>query len=145
MIGRAKAGDSTPMPFLVALTVIVVVLIGIGVTAWLQRGPDNEREAVVRAVLGQNDALQRLDYPDFRASTCAQLAGTQTDVLARQRQSVEQRGARYVENVTGVSVDGDRATATVIYYFGSARDDKITSTTTVLREDGSWRVCTAGP
>ena len=32
---------------------------------WANRGTDDEREAVVRAALGQNDALQRLDYGGF--------------------------------------------------------------------------------
>lgn len=153
MIGRRSTGDgdtegadgATAMPFLVALAVIVAVLIGIGVSAWLQRGPDGEREAVVRAVLGHNDALQRLDYPAYRANTCARLAGTSSEVLARQRESADERGARYVENVLGVTIDGDRASAEVSYYFDRARDDKVSIDTTVVREDGSWRVCTAGP
>ena len=83
------------------------------------RGDDTEREAVVRAALAQNDALQRLNYPDFRANTCAQQAGVEAEVLARQRDSVATKGARYVDNVTGMSIDGDQATATVIYYFAS--------------------------
>ena len=100
---------------------------------------------MVRAALGQNDALQRLDYADFRANTCAQEAGAEADVLARQRNSVEDKGARYVNNVTSVTVQGDRASADVSYYFAGARDVKYDVPTTFVREDGTWRVCTPGP
>ena len=95
----------------------------------------------MRAALGQNDALQRLDYPGFRANTCAEQAGHAAEVLDRQRSSAAQRGARYVDNVTGVSIVGDKATANVVYYFGNTKDTKIDSATTFVREDGSWRVC----
>ena len=112
---------------------------------WTNRGTDTEREAVVRAAVGQNDALQRLDYADFRANTCAQQAGVEAEVLARQRNSVAAKGARYVDNVTGVSIDGDRATANVSYYFAVDKDDKVDTVTDFVREDGAWRVCSPGP
>lgn len=144
-----EAGDSTdgatPWPILIALAIAVLVLIGIGLTTLLNRGVDDDREAVVRAALGQNDALQRLDYADFRANTCAAEAGSEADVLDRQRNSVAAKGNRYVNNVTAVSVDGDRATANVSYFFAGARDATIDTATTFVREDGSWRVCSAGP
>jgi hypothetical protein len=135
----------TPLPFLAALAVIVLVLIGIGGMAFLRRHADTEREAVVRAALAQNDALQRLDYRDFRSHTCAQLAGVEAEVIAQQRDSSAAKGARYVDDVSGVSIDGDRATASVTYSFGHSRDAKIGTATTFAREDGVWRVCTPGP
>src|SRR6476469_9417898 len=93
--GRARSA----LPFLAALAIIVLVVAGIGLMTLARRGEDSQREAVVRAALGQNDALQRLDYAAFRANTCAQQAGRETEVLDRQRSSVAQRGARYVDNV----------------------------------------------
>jgi hypothetical protein len=148
MIGRKDDDDTdgaTPWPFIGALAVILLVVIGIGLMSLLNRGSDDQREAVVRAALGQNDALQRLDYGAYRANTCAQLAGTEVDTVARQHSSVAAKGPRYVDNVTGVSVDGDNATAQVSYYFDKSKDDKIGVATTFVREDGTWRVCTAGP
>lgn len=140
-----KSDNATPWPFLGALAIIVLVVIGIGVLRLINRDAANEHEAVVRAALGQNDALQRLDYRDFRANTCAQQAGAEAEVLARQRDSVAQKGARYVNNVTGVTIDGDRATANVSYYFAGDKDTKIDTVTTFVREDGGWRVCSPGP
>ena len=91
------------------------------------------------------DALQRLDYADFRANTCARDAGKEADVLDRQRNSVAAKGARYVGNVTDVSISGETASAVVTYYFEHNRDDKTDVRTAIVREDGAWRVCTAGP
>lgn len=133
---------STPLPFIAALAIIVLVLLGIGGITLANRGKDSQKEAVVRAAIGQNDALQRLDYPAFRANTCLRLAGTENDVLARQRKSVADKGTRFVNNVTEVTVDGDTATANVSYYFASDKDAKIDAKTEFVREDGSWRVCT---
>ncbi|MBI3214590.1 MAG: lumazine-binding protein [Mycobacterium sp.] len=144
--GADDADDgASPLPFLGALAIILLVVIGIGAVTLSNRGEDNEREAVVRAALAQNDALQRLDYGAFRANTCAQQAGTEATVLGGQRDSTAAKGARYVDNVTAVSVDGDRATATVAYYFADSKDAKIDIATTFVREDGAWKVCTAGP
>ena len=132
---------STPWPIFAALAIIVLVLLGIGGITLANRGGDRQEEAVVRAAIGQNDALQRLDYPAYRANTCLRLVGTEADVLDRQRDSVADKGARYVENVTKVAIEGDTATATVSYYFAKDRDDKVDTATTFVREDGTWRVC----
>ena len=45
-------------------------------------------------------------------------------MLARQRDSVAKRGERFVDDVTDVEIDGDRATAKVTYHFDKAPDDK---------------------
>ena len=66
-------------------------------------------------------------------------------MLDRQRTSVAAKGGRYVGNVTDVSMSGDTASATVTYYFERNRDDKTDVRTALVREDGAWRVCTAGP
>jgi hypothetical protein len=148
MVAMSDTDDNdgaTPWPFIGALAIAVLVVGGIGVMTWANRGSGDEREAVVRAALGQNDALQRLDYGDFRANTCARQAGAESEVLARQRNSVATKGARYVDNVTGVSIDGDRATANVSYYFAVDKNAKIDTVADFVREDGAWRVCSAGP
>lgn len=135
----------TMAPFIGALVIIVVVVIAV----WLfnvfgtDKTPEDQR--VGRAAVGQNDALQREDYADFATYTCAKERGTEVDVLARQRDSVSKKGARFVDDVTEVKIDGDRATATVTYHFDKAADDKKPVPMTFVREDGAWKVCSTGP
>ena len=104
---------------------------------------------VGRAVVGQNDALQRSAYADFQRYTCATQQGTENQLLADQRQSVNARGARYVDDVKDVTVTGDRATATVVYHFekseNSADSNKVSAAMTFVRENGDWKVCSPGP
>ena len=131
-------------PFLAALAIIVIVVIAI----WLinvfegDRTPEDQR--VGTAAVGQNDALQRGNFADFGTYTCVKLRGVEADVLARQRDSVAKRGARFVDDVTDVKIDGDRATATVTYHFEKAPDDKTPVPMTFVREDGAWKVCSTG-
>ena len=66
-------------------------------------------------------------------------------MVARQRDSAAKRGARFVDDVTDVKIDGDRATATVTYHFDKAPDEKTPVPMTFLREDGAWKVCSTGP
>ena len=86
------------------------------------RTPEDQR--VGRAAVGQNDALQRENFADFGTYTCEKVRGSEADVLARQRDSAAKRGARFVDDVTDVKIDGDRATATVTYHFDKAPDDE---------------------
>lgn len=130
----------TIAPFLGALAIIVLVVIGIVV--FNSSGDDSPRpEDVGVAVVGQNDALQRMNYADYRKYTCRAHHGTEADILAQQRDSVAKHGQRYVDDVTAIRIDGDRATAVVTYHF-----DKTVHTTSggeliFAREDGAWKVC----
>jgi hypothetical protein len=139
------ADRPTMAPFLGALAIIVIVLIAI----WLfnafggDRTPEDQK--VGRAAVGQNDALQRENFADFSKYTCKKLQGTQADVIAHQRDSKTKRGARYVDDVTGIKIDGDGATATVTYHFDKAPDQKTPVPMTFVREDGAWKVCSTGP
>ena len=132
-------------PFLGALAIIALVVIAI--VAFNVFG-DNEPPAdqqVGRAAVGQNDALQRQNYADFRTYTCRDQLGVEADVLARQRDSATKRGERFVDDVTDIKVDGDRATAKVTYHFDKAPDTKTGVGMTFVREDGAWKVCSTGP
>jgi hypothetical protein len=125
-----------------------VVLLALGVFWVLQlvAGDAQSDEArVALAAVGQNDALQRGDYADFRTFTCIAEQGTESGVLTDQRQSSSAKGARFVDDVTGIAVTSDRATATVVYHFEKAPDDKISSVMTFVRENGRWTVCSPGP
>ncbi|WP_199255193.1 Rv0361 family membrane protein [Mycolicibacterium mengxianglii] len=136
---------STPVPFMIALGVIVLVVGGIGLSQLFEGDDVPEVDVVAQAAIAQNDALQRSDYADFRAYTCAAEAGEESDLLARQQNSVNTKGARYIDGVAGVSINGEKATGTVIYHFDKAPDDKIESPTMFVREDGVWKVCSPGP
>lgn len=138
--------QSTAAPFLAALVIIVVVITAIFV---LNRGDgDGDPEQIGRAVVAQNDALQRQNYPDFVKSTCAAQHGTEDKVLTRQRDSAAARGERYVDGASNVVVDGadgDKATAQVRYHFGENKETEVTVDMSFVREDGAWKVCSVGP
>jgi hypothetical protein len=131
----------TIAPFLGALAIIVLVVIGIfAVNAFdtPDRTPDQELRG---AVVGQNDALQRQNYADYRGFTCAAAQGVEADVLAGQRDSVGKNGERYVDEVADLRIDGELATAKVTYHFGKKPDEKSNAEVALVREDGAWKVC----
>jgi hypothetical protein len=136
----------TAIPFLTALVIIVVVITGIFV---LNRGEGvSEPEQIGLVVVAQNDALQRQNYLDFLANTCAAQHGTEQDILTRQRDSAAARGERYVDGASNVVVDGadgDKATAQVRYHFGENDETGVTVDMSFVREDGAWKVCSEGP
>ncbi|KAA0111481.1 lumazine-binding protein [Mycolicibacterium sp. P1-5] len=133
------------MPILIALAVAVLVLAAVGIGWLVNKKPMNEDVKVGRAAVGQNDALQRDNYPDFRKYTCAAQQGAEANVLADQQKSKATHGARYVDDITDVKVDGDKATATVTYHFEHAADNKLKTPMTFARENGEWTVCSPGP
>lgn len=131
----------TMAPFLGALAVIVVVVIAIVLLNSGGGSGATPEQDVGRAVVGQNDALQRQSYADFRAYTCRAAQGTEAEFLAQQRDSVAKNGERYVDGVANVRVDGDKAVADVTYHFDKTADTTSGSELTVVREDGTWKVC----
>jgi hypothetical protein len=137
----AGPDGASPLPFIAALVIIVVVLIGIGISTLTRGDGLTEEDRVARAAVAQNDALQRQNYPDFRSYTCATAVGSEADMVARQRNSHAKQGARYVDGVAGVAIDGDHATGTATYHFDKAPENKIDVPVTFAREDGAWKVC----
>jgi hypothetical protein len=139
------AGRPTATPFLAALAIIVVVVIAIGLVNLFESDELSDDQQVARSAVAQNDALQRENYADFRTYTCDAQHGSEADVLARQRHSVSKQGQRFVDDVTNVMIDGDRATARVTYHFDKTPDAKAGVEMTFVREDGTWKVCSTGP
>lgn len=135
----------TTAPFLGALAIIVLVVIAVGLFNIFGSDKVPDDQQVGRAAVGQNDALQRQNYPDFRNYTCRAHQGNETEILGRQRDSVAKHGERFVDDVAKVVIDGDRATATVTYHFDRAPDTKSGVDMTFVREDGAWKVCSTGP
>ncbi|AFM15274.1 hypothetical protein Mycch_0454 [Mycolicibacterium chubuense NBB4] len=136
---------STAAPFLGALVIIVAIVIAIWLFNVFSGDHLTEEQQVGRAAAAQNDALQRQDYADFRTYTCAAQSGEEAKVIADQQASVAQHGERFLDGVTDVGIDGDRATAKVTYHFDKAPDAKQTVPMTFTREDGAWKVCSTGP
>ncbi len=135
----------TLMPIIAAAGIVVLALVAMGVLRLLRADQVPDDGLVGRAVVGQNDALQRENYTDFRGYTCAAQQATESQVLTDQRQSKAAKGNRFVDDVKGVAVTGERATATVVYHFEKTPDDKISTPMTFVQENGNWTVCSPGP
>ncbi|MDT5077957.1 MAG: hypothetical protein QOJ80_2594 [Mycobacterium sp.] len=128
-------------PFLGALAIILLVVIGI-VAFSVFGGSDTTPDQQLRgAVVGQNDALQRQDYGDFRDFTCRAEQRNEADVLAGQRDSLAKGGERYVDEVSDLRITGDRASVKVTYHFKTTPNTTSSAEVTLLREDGAWKVC----
>jgi hypothetical protein len=137
------ADRPTMAPFLGALAIIVLVVIGIVAFSAFGSSDTTPDQQLRGAVVGQNDALQRQDYADFRDFTCRANQRNEADVLAGQRDSIAKRGERYVDEVADLRITGDRATAKVTYHFKKAPDAKSSTDVTLVREDGAWKVCSS--
>lgn len=135
----------TAAPLLIAVGIVGLALLVVFGLRSCRGAEIGEEAGIGRAVIGQNDALQRGSYPDFRKFTCAAEWGTEDAMLTGQRASSGAKGARFVDDVRNFTVDGDRATATVVYHFDKAADDKLTVPMTFAREGGEWTVCSPGP
>ena len=140
---RGDEDRGSLLPFGAALAVFVLVVIGIAVFVLTRGDGLTEQQRVGRAAVGQNDALQRQDYADYQRYTCTQEQSTEANVLGAQQESVRERGARYVDDVTDVQIDGDRAAGTVAYHFENDPNAKRTTPLTFARQDGQWKVCSA--
>ena len=141
----SSSGGTTAAPFLGALAIIVAVVIAIWLFNAFSSDELTDEQQIGRAVVAQNDALQRMDYTDFRTYTCAAKQGAESEVIAGQHDSVVNRGDRFVDGVTDVAIDGNRATADVIYHFDKNPDAKETVEMAFARQDGAWKVCSTGP
>jgi hypothetical protein len=131
------------VPFGAAVAVFALVVIGVAVFTLTRGDGLTEEQRVGRAAVGQNDALQRQNYADYQRYTCSAVLGTEGAFVAAQQDSVRQHGARYVDDVTDVKIDGDRATGTVVYHYENAPNNKLGSPLTFTRQDGQWKVCSA--
>jgi hypothetical protein len=135
----------TAAPFLAALAIISLVVIGIAVVNYFSDDELTPEQQVVRAAVAQNDALQKENYADFAKNTCRAEQGTEAEVLADQRDSKDKQGRRLIDDVTDVVVDGERATAKVTYQFDKTPDTKTDVETSFVLEDGAWKVCSSRP
>lgn len=142
---ESDSDGGSAAPVLIAIGIVAFILIAMVLFRMIGSDAVSDESGVGRSVVAQNDALQREDYAAFQKYTCRTEQGTQADVIAGQQRSKAARGARFVDDVTEIKIDGDRATATAVYYFEKAKDDKVTAPETFVREDGGWKVCSIGP
>jgi hypothetical protein len=131
----------TIAPFLGALGIFALVVIGIVAFNVFGSQHTTPGDQVAAAAVGQNDALQRQDYTAFTKFTCRAKQGTEADFAARQRDSVAKHGERYVDDVPTIRVDGDRGSATVKYHFDKTKDSPFEAQLSFVTEDGAWKVC----
>ena len=73
------------------------------------------------------------------------MRGAEADVIARQRDSAAKHGARFVDDVTDVKIDGDRATGHRDLPLREGAGQQDDTPMTFVREDGAWKVCSTGP
>ena len=131
----------TIAPFLGGFAVFALVLIGIVLFNVFGSDTTTPGDQVAKAAVGQNDAMQRQDFGKFSTFTCRSAQGSEADFLARQRDSVAKNGERYLDDVTDITVDGDRGSATVTYHFDKTAETKTPAQLTFIKEDGAWKVC----
>ncbi|MBA0046230.1 nuclear transport factor 2 family protein [Mycobacterium sp. NPDC050853] len=147
MTPQEQASDSEDgasiAPFIAGAVIFGIVVIGIAVSV-IFRSSDGltEEGRVGRAVVAQNDALQRRAYADYVANSCRAIVTPEQNLIAAQDKSEASRGNRYVDDVKDVKISGDAATAQVTYHYMKSEDNKLTAAATLTKEDGSWRVCT---
>jgi len=131
----------TMAPFLGALAVFALIIVGIILFNVFGSDTTTPGDQVAKAAVGQNDALQRQDFAKYQTFTCRAGQGSEADFVARQRDSVTKNGERYLDDVTDITVDGERASATVTYHFDKTKDTKTPTRVTFAQEDGAWKVC----
>ena len=145
MTEPAEDRSSSFLPIVLAAAIVIVAVGAMWALSFFRTDTLPDDGLIVRAAVGQNDALQRESYTDFSAFTCAAQQGTESQVLADQRQSKNIKGNRFVDDIKDFAITGDRATATVTYHFEKKPDDKSSVPMTFVRENGTWKVCSPGP
>lgn len=137
-------------PFLLALIVVVVAVVGI-LLSYLIRPAEKRASEPAQVQYAINDfytARNNLDYAEFRDHTCAADLNasdfpSEAEFTAENQKSLEANGRIVIPEISDVSVSGDRATATVHWQFDKKSDEKQTTNVVVLRENGNWKVCKA--
>ncbi len=76
-----RAARPTMAPFLGALAIVAVVVVGVWLFHLFRGDELTAEQQIARAAVGQNDALQREDYADYRSFTCPAEQSTEQAVL----------------------------------------------------------------
>ncbi|MGL4305610.1 MAG: hypothetical protein ACRCSF_05595 [Mycobacteriaceae bacterium] len=145
---------ATVWPFVAAATIFIVI-IGVVVLSniWGSQPTLTDEQQITRAVVGQNDALQRSNYQDYTSYLCDELLASATLVdeasfVAKQSKSEEANGAHIIDEVTDMAIVGEAATANVKSHYAdqptNSAENVIVVSIKFVKEKDSWKVCTAG-
>lgn len=137
-------------PFFVAAGLVGLFVLGI-VLSSISRPPEDRVSAdalVQYAINDQYTARNGPNYAEYRANTCdADLNKvefvSEARFLAENQASLDANGPIEIPEITDLVVDGDRATAKVHWHYKDKPDDKQVVDTTVVRENGEWKVCSS--
>lgn len=159
MSDKKRAADAPPAddaprswrnawPFLVALAVVVIAVVGILSSNLLRPATDRASDpAQVQMVI--NDAYtarNSLDYGAYRSATCAREVNaptfpTEQTFVADNTTSREANGHIVIPEITDITVTGDTATATAHWHYDKHPEQKQTDKVALVRENGDWKVC----
>lgn len=137
-------------PFFVAAGGVGIVVLSI-VVSNLARPAEERAGDSAQVQYAINDlytARNGADYATFREHTCAadversDFVGEQ-QFVAENEKSLEVNGHIEIPEITDLVVDGERATAKVHWHYDKTPDDKKVTETTVVRENGEWKVCSS--
>lgn len=136
-------------PFWLALIVVALAVVGL-ILSYVLRPAEDRASDSAQVQFAINDvytARNAVDYGAYRNGHCAaDLAAPDfpsAEAFATQnRDSQKANGLIVIPEITEVTVTGERATAQVQWHFDKQPDRKQTTSVSVARENGKWKVCT---
>ncbi|MFT4199715.1 hypothetical protein [Gordonia sp. (in: high G+C Gram-positive bacteria)] len=133
----------TRAPIIAALVVIAILIIVILIAQWTH--PFSSRlspeDSVRVAINDQYTARNALNYESYQRITCAPKIEPREAFLAENQRSRDENGKIVIPQINDVVIDGDKATASVVWNFEKKPDAKTTTPTTLVRQDDGWKVC----
>ncbi|MFZ2239597.1 MAG: hypothetical protein WAV90_08640 [Gordonia amarae] len=151
---QAPEGDApswkAALPFIIAGVVVLVVVIGVLISNAVRPAEDrmSEDAKVQHAINDYYTARNEADFDKYAAANCAAARNAEgfpakDKFVTDNRKSMDDNGQIKIPEITDLTVNGDRATARVHWHFEKSEDKKNVVDTTVVREDGEWKVCTS--
>ena len=151
---QAPDGDApswkAALPFIIAGVVVLVVVIGVLISNAVRPAEDrmSEDAKVQHAIKDYYTARNEADFDKYAAVNCAAVRNApgfpaREAFVADNKKSMDENGQIKIPEITDLAVDGDRASARVHWHFENSEGNKNVVATTVVREDGEWKVCTS--
>lgn len=137
----------TLWPFIIAVTIVVIVVGAIGVMHVVRPAEDRltDESKVSRVINDYYTAKNAINYNNFRALTCA-TGRDSVDFPTEEAFTTENTNAREadgqveISNISETVVNGDRATANVHWFRTQKTQTQITAVT-LVKESADWKVC----
>lgn len=138
------------LPFIIAGVVVLVVVIGVLISNAVRPAESrmSDDALVQHAINDYYTARNEADFDKFAAVNCAAVRNAEgfpvrESFVTDNRRSMDDNGQIEIPEITDLTVDGDRASARVHWHFEKSEDKRNVVDTTVVREDGKWKVCTS--